>query len=72
MKCPYCDDEMTKGYIYGDRYSMKWLPAEKKLLFGILAKGGIELGEFNWLERPKIETHMCHKCNKLIIDMNKD
>ena len=29
MECPYCHNVMQKGIIYGDRYSLKWLPEEK-------------------------------------------
>ena len=43
MKCPYCNEEMIKGFLYGDRYALKWLPENKKLLFGIWAKGGIKV-----------------------------
>ena len=45
MKCPYCSDEMINGYMYGDRYKLKWLPKEKNLFLGICAKDSIELGE---------------------------
>lgn len=44
MKCPYCQEEMIQGYIYGDRYPLKWLPATQKLILGIWAKGGVKLG----------------------------
>jgi hypothetical protein len=60
---------MNKGYIYGDRYKMKWLPEEKSLVLGIWAKDGIELGEYKGLGRPRVEAHMCRTCNKFIIDM---
>ncbi|WP_408626396.1 PF20097 family protein [Alkaliphilus metalliredigens] len=29
MNYPYCQKELIEGYIYGDRYSLKWLPADK-------------------------------------------
>ncbi|MEW8974201.1 MAG: PF20097 family protein [Tissierellaceae bacterium] len=29
MKCPYCSEEMKLGFINGDRYSLKWISAEK-------------------------------------------
>lgn len=25
MKCPYCEVEMEKGIIHGDRYAKKWI-----------------------------------------------
>lgn len=75
MKCPYCNEEMIKGHIYGDRYTLKWLPEEKKLFLGIWAKGGIVLGE-GGIDgiggRPTVEACMCKTCNKLIIDTNAE
>lgn len=68
MQCPYCGKEMVKGYIYGDRYRLKWLPEDKKLLMGIWANGGVSLGTAGILGRPKVETYMCESCKKLIID----
>ena len=59
MKCPYCNEEMIKGFIYGDRYKLKWLPEEKKLFLGIWAKGGTELGEDAGIGRSKVEAYMC-------------
>lgn len=71
MKCPYCNEEMIKGAILGDRYKLKWMPEDKKLLLGIFATGGIELGTSSLIGRPRVETHMCSKCNKFIIDANE-
>lgn len=69
MKCPYCNKEMIKGYIYGYKYSLKWLPEEKDLLLGIWAKDSIELGDDHEMGRPKVEAHMCSECGKYIIDI---
>lgn len=27
-KCPYCEGEMEKGVINGDRYVLKWMPGD--------------------------------------------
>jgi hypothetical protein len=70
MKCPYCNGEMVKGNIFGDRYALKWLPEEEKLFMGIWAVGGIQIGNSRGLlQRPKVEAFMCNSCHKLIIDM---
>ncbi|OGF05734.1 MAG: hypothetical protein A2509_09820 [Candidatus Edwardsbacteria bacterium RIFOXYD12_FULL_50_11] len=69
MKCPYCTAEMVRGYIYGDRYKLKWLPEEKSLLLGLWAIGSIKLGEFAGFGRPKVGANMCQACRKFIIDM---
>lgn len=73
MKCPYCNAEMIKGTIYGDRYKLKWLPDTKKLSMGIWATGGIELGKGGgFAGRPKVETFMCEACHKFIIDADTE
>lgn len=71
MKCPYCGEEMIKGYIYGDRYKLKWMPEDKKLLLGIWAMDGIKLGEGGNFGRARAKSCFCHSCNKLIIDINE-
>jgi len=42
VKCPYCNEEMIIGNIYGDRYILKWLPEDEKLFLGIWAKDSIK------------------------------
>lgn len=69
MKCPYCNEEMIRGYIYGYRYTLKWLPEEKDLLFGMWAKDSIKIGESEEMGRPRVEAHMCSECGKYIIDI---
>ncbi len=73
MKCPYCNEEMTKGDIYGDRYPLKWLPRNKKLLFGLWAAGGVRLGEGGggFGVRPRVEARLCSACKKIVIDLNE-
>lgn len=71
MKCPYCNEEMIKGHIYGYRYTLKWLPEDKHLLFGMWAKDSIEIGEDGEMGRPKVEAYMCSKCGKYIIDADR-
>lgn len=34
MECPYCKNEMIKGYLYGERYALKWMSADKGLIAG--------------------------------------
>jgi hypothetical protein len=70
MECPYCKKEMIKGYIYGERYSLKWLPADKKLYAGIYAIGAISLKSDSFWARQRAKAYRCSDCNKLIIDIN--
>lgn len=68
MKCPYCQEEMIQGYIYGDRYPLKWLPTTQKLILGIWAKGGVKLGHDGSWSRFRVNASSCSKCQKMIID----
>ena len=63
MKCPYCDREMLKGDIYGNRVELKWVAKDAhKGIMHALFKGG----------SPKIETYKCIHCNKFISDIPID
>lgn len=68
MECPYCKKELIEGYIYGDRYSLKWLPADKKLFLGI-AIGSEELPHVESSFRPKVRAFKCYECKKMIIEL---
>ena len=69
MQCPFCGEEMVRGYIYGDRYALKWLPEEKDLVLGLWAVGGIKLGEDSPAGRPRVKSNNCNTCSKIIIDL---
>lgn len=67
MKCPYCEEGMERGFINGDRYSLKWIPEEKDRgpLFQWFIKG-IKLTDA--FESNSIESFYCKNCKKIIID----
>jgi len=67
MKCPYCNGELEKGHIYGDRYALKWLSEEKKLFLGLFVKGGLTVSDQKSM-RPKVLAYNCEKCKKMIVD----
>lgn len=70
MICPYCNAEMIKGNILGDRYSLKWMQDNEKLIFGAWAHNAITLGNKRGIiGRPRVEAFICHKCKKLIADL---
>jgi hypothetical protein len=69
MKCPYCQEEMLSGRIIGNRYHLKWLPDEEKLFLGFLAVDSMRLGESGFFGRPKLRSHICGRCKKLIADI---
>ncbi len=71
VNCPYCKKELISGFIYGDRYALKWLPEEKKLTGGIFAFGGERIGTKGHLKRPRVKGYKCTSCNKIVIDLNE-
>nr|WP_062532978.1 PF20097 family protein [Jeotgalibaca dankookensis] len=60
---------MVKGYIYGDRYALKWLAEDEKLLAGTWLLGGIPLKRNTKFARPKIENFMCNTYEILTTDL---
>lgn len=63
---------MVEGSIYGDRYQLKWLPKDHKLLFGIWAIDGLKLGQSGQFGgRHRVEASFCHSCQKMVIDLNE-
>lgn len=68
MKCLYCEEEMEQGVINGDRYSLKWVPAEKDkgVLFQWISKG-IKLSDT--FADNSAEVFCCESCKKIIIDV---
>ena len=71
--CPYCNTELIEGDIYGDRYSLKWLPKHQSLLMGIWVKGGQVISKKSnlFMSRPKTKSYKCFSCNKIIIDLDE-
>ncbi|MFW8053866.1 PF20097 family protein [Vagococcus fluvialis] len=73
MNCGTCSKEMIKGNLFGDRYALKWLPDDKKLIGGtfINAADGIVLKKNSSLVgRPRNEAFVCDNCGHLVIDLN--
>ena len=60
---------MAKGYIYGDRYALKWQAEGKKLFARIWSKGGIRLKKNTIFGRPKTESFVCNTCEVITIDL---
>lgn len=72
MICSICGNEMAKGYLYGDRYALKWQPEDKKLIAGIWSSGGITLKKNSTFGRPRSEAYVCNTCKKMTIDLEKE
>ncbi|MBU5676857.1 hypothetical protein KQI88_10545 [Alkaliphilus sp. MSJ-5] len=69
MKCPYCNQNMEKGFINGDRYSLKWIEESrnKGTIVSVFQKG-IKLTDA-WSSN-QLETYYCKGCKKMIIDVS--
>lgn len=68
MKCPYCNEEMTLGYIQC-RDGVYWTP--KKQLVSALAelgKGSTSLSNGAADHSRVVYAHKCSGCKKVIID----
>lgn len=73
MKCPYCNEEMEKGYIRSSHY-MFW-GKEKELGLDV---NDIRLSHRSVKEFAKgffkgffVESYHCGKCNKIIVSLDE-
>ena len=65
MKCPYCQDEMEKGYLQSAR-EVSFMTHLHKFSFRP-GEGEISLTEKNWTS-PRCAAWCCRRCHKIIID----
>ena len=70
MECPYCKQEMKKGYLKGDgRTSVRWHEEGEKLtLTDVIAGIGLPEAVRYGFGTFKLPGRYCEKCKKLIID----
>ncbi|MCT4619105.1 MAG: PF20097 family protein [Marinisporobacter sp.] len=66
LECPYCKNELIKGFIYSGRYSFKWHDENAGLLERVTVFGGEVLSD-----NIKVICYRCKNCNKIIIDLNE-
>ena len=64
MKCPYCNEEMEKGYIDQTdiRFPLEWYPANRGEGFFVSNKRNIKLSSA--LKSGSVITYYCGKCRK--------
>ena len=70
MKCPFCENELKKGILYGDgRSKVHWNEGDKKLpiLEGMVGKGCLSSAKYS-LTTFTIESYYCDSCKKMIIE----
>ncbi|SHE33593.1 hypothetical protein SAMN02745249_00236 [Atopostipes suicloacalis DSM 15692] len=69
MKCPYCEEEMDKGFVQSAR-NIFWSTEEKKLVFAPGKSDDIPIASgFNGATK---ESYFCKNCKKIIIDLIND
>lgn len=71
MKCPYCSEEMEKGYVDQTRafFPLEWYPAKREPGFWVSNKRNIRLSSI-W-KSGNVIMHHCASCRKFIIDQNE-
>ena len=71
MKCPYCSNEMEKGYIAQSdfRFPLEWSPAERRT--GILFSKKRNIKLTTALKGGNMTAYHCAECRKFIIDENE-
>lgn len=64
MLCPYCGQDMNRGYIQNP-HEINWKPNKAKL-FGAAEfhEGAIVLSEMSFFKGSCIEAHCCKNCKK--------
>lgn len=68
MECPYCRQEMKRGYLGGDgRRSVRWHEEGKRLTVADKLVGSGTVAKATW-GTFKIPGAYCRNCKKLIID----
>ena len=88
MKCPYCGNEMKKGYFYSARsFKFDWFldngnrPGIKKnIVYSIIDLGGdLEVGQDvkdGFLKDiaggTMMYAHYCKDCGKMVMDLNEN
>ena len=69
MICPYCEEEMQKGWIEQERFGLRWTPCEKRgFLESLLEPHDIRLTSLS--HGGRLIVYHCEKCRKFIIDEN--
>lgn len=70
MECPYCKQEMKKGYLKGDgRQKVRWQEEGKKNSLGDkFARGGLPEAVKYSLVTFQLPGEYCKSCKKLIIE----
>ena len=71
MKCPYCDKEMTLGYIQS-RDGVVWTPKARFVsALNLYRKGITDLANGATEYSGTVYSYKCDDCKKVLIDYSK-
>lgn len=72
VKCPYCQQEMEKGYIYNGKEDTVWTPENSKqsYLINFPHENQIMLSKRKFLSFNKIKVYRCPLCKIQVIFEN--
>lgn len=70
MKCPFCGEEMTEGYLYSSKDGAFSFSKEVPGVFQNAGKqeGYIKITDLKAGHRIRIKATICEKCKKVIFD----
>lgn len=69
MICPYCKNEMQKGWVYQERLALKWIPADdRNFLEQLMDTNVIKLTSLK--QSGRVIMYHCAGCKKFIVDEN--
>ena len=73
MICPYCNNEMEKGFIQRPQ-EIAWHKGEKKHLFGRAEfhDGSVVLSELSFMKGSAVTAYLCRSCQKVLIDYSEE
>lgn len=66
MKCPWCKNEMTEGFVISAR-EVLFTQERKGGFFWAKGKDDIKITQFNWTE-PSAKAYHCEHCKKVVVD----
>ena len=69
MQCPYCGNEMERGFVQSAR-PVFWSPEKKKVFFKPSLQEDFEISEGFW-NGSFAESHFCRNCKKVILSVEK-
>lgn len=71
MKCPFCNKEMSEGFIYSGKGDIKWTPKDEDagIIINTPKDTEISLAKLKFLKGCKVPVHRCNICKiQLIIE----